>query len=95
MNFAEFTRLDRCPFQLPKPLQALWHDKQGNWDTAHEIVQNASDADSAWVHAYLHREEGDPSNARYWYRRSGQPEFSGSLAREWEEIVRNLLAKSR
>ncbi|BAY65309.1 hypothetical protein H6G33_27580 [Calothrix sp. FACHB-1219] len=78
---------------LPKALQALFYDKKGNWNQAHEIVQNASDADSAWVHAYLHRKEGDLSNARYWYRRSNQLEFSGELNQEWEAITSYLLKK--
>ncbi|RUR86007.1 hypothetical protein ACF3DV_23660 [Chlorogloeopsis fritschii PCC 9212] len=83
----------KSPESLPKAVQALWYDYQGNWDKAHEIVQNASDADSAWVHAYLHRKEGDLSNARYWYRRCGKPEFHAGLDREWEEIASNLLTK--
>lgn len=95
MTLDELTQLmekqERCPESLPKALQGLWYDKKGNWDKAHQIVQDASDADSAWVHAYLHREEGDMSNARYWYRRSGQPEFKGELSQEWEHIARNLL----
>ncbi|MBD2358506.1 hypothetical protein H6G41_28500 [Tolypothrix sp. FACHB-123] len=78
---------------LPKALQALFYDKKGNWNQAHEIVQNASDVDSAWVHAYLHRKEGDLSNARYWYRRSNQLEFSGELNQEWEAITSYLLKK--
>lgn len=78
---------------LPQPLQALWYIKKGDWDTAHEIVQNASDAESAWVHAYLHRQEGDLGNARYWYRRAGKPEFKAGLNQEWEQIVSDLLLK--
>ncbi|QIR40160.1 hypothetical protein HCG51_27915 [Tolypothrix sp. PCC 7910] len=80
-----------CSNTLPKALQALFYDKKGDWDKAHEIVQNASDNDSAWVHAYLHRKEGDLSNARYWYRRSNQPDFTGDLNQEWEEIAASLL----
>jgi len=53
-------------------------------------VQNASDSDSAWVHAYLHRKEGDLNNARYWYRRSGRPEFKEDLHQEWEQIATDL-----
>lgn len=97
MILDEFTRLmekhERCPESLPKVLQALWYDKKGNWDKAHQIVQDANDVDSAWVHAYLHRQEGDINNARYWYRRSGQPEFIGSLDQEWEQITSDLLVK--
>lgn len=97
VNTQEFLRLidklGSCPQTLPKALQALWYDKEGNWNQAHEIVQNVSDADSAWVHAYLHRKEGDMENARYWYRRSSQPEFLGELNQEWEHITSQLLKK--
>ncbi|MEQ8974091.1 MAG: hypothetical protein RIE73_27320 [Coleofasciculus sp. C1-SOL-03] len=97
MILNEFTQLtakqEKCPSELPKALQALWYDKRGDWHRAHDIVQNASDSDSAWVHAYLHREEGDLSNARYWYRRSGQSQFNGELNQEWEFIASNLLDK--
>ncbi|MBE9051421.1 hypothetical protein IQ243_13525 [Nostocales cyanobacterium LEGE 11386] len=97
MNTQEFLRLIEkqrsCPQTLPKALQALWYEKQGDWDNAHEIVQNASDADSAWVHAYLHRKEGDLSNARYWYQRSHQPECLEELNQEWEKITSYLLKK--
>jgi hypothetical protein len=98
MTLDEFTQLlekqEGCPDFLPLVLQALWYEKKGNWDKAHQIVQNASDVDSAWVHAYLHRKEGDDSNARYWYRRSSQAEFKGELSQEWEQIVSDLLQKS-
>jgi hypothetical protein len=97
MKFEEFTQLmetqARFPELIPSQLQALWYDKKGNWDKAHQIVQNASDADSAWVHAYLHRKEGDLSNARYWYKRSGRSEFKETLNQEWEQMVRDLLEK--
>lgn len=97
MTLDQFTQLmeqqENCPSSLPKALQALWYDKKRNWDKAHQIVQDASDADSAWVHAYLHRKEGDISNARYWYRRSGQSECKANLDQEWEQIVSDLLVK--
>jgi hypothetical protein len=97
MILDEFIQLNqqqaKCPAYFSPALQALWYDYRGDWHQAHEIVQNASDADSAWVHAYLHRKEGDLSNARYWYRRSDRPEFQGSLQQEWEEIAQTLLAK--
>ena len=96
MTFDEFTQLmekqEISPEPLPSSLQALWYDKR-DWDKANRIVQNANDADNAWVHAYLPRKEGDLSNARYWYRRSGRSEFKESLNQEWEQIVRNLLRK--
>ena len=72
---------------LNPPLAALWWAAKGNWDAAHKIVQNESDADSAWVHAYLHRVEGDLPNAGYWYRQAGQPVAKDSLEHEWQRIV--------
>jgi hypothetical protein len=73
-------------------LLALWWDAQGDWEQAHSFAQiDGADRRSAWVHAYLHRKEGDLSNAAYWYRRAGQPVASGSLAAEWEMIAVVLL----
>ncbi|MGH8001134.1 MAG: hypothetical protein ACREPR_17330 [Brasilonema sp.] len=97
MTLLEFKQLieksQKCPESLPRALQALWYDRECDWNTAHEIVQDASDADSAWVHAYLHRKEGDLSNARYWYKRSGQAELKVGLDQEWEQIASSLLIK--
>ena len=73
------------------PLAALWHDAHGDWALAHEVVQDDSSAEAAWVHAYLHRKEGDIGNARYWYSVAGQPEFAGSLDEERDSIGKALL----
>jgi hypothetical protein len=72
-------------------LRALWHDARGDWQTAHAIAQDIDDENGAWVHAYLHRKEGDFSNARYWYRRARKPEATDSLDAEWTRIVAELL----
>jgi hypothetical protein len=72
-------------------LQALWHDARGDWDRAHTLAQEVETRDGAWVHAYLHRKEGDPDNARYWYRRAGRPESAAPLDEEWNEIAGALL----
>jgi len=72
---------------LNAPLAALWWAAKGDWDAAHRLVQDESDANSAWVHAYLHRVEGNLSNAGYWYRQAGQPVAKDSLQAEWERIV--------
>jgi len=72
-------------------LRALWHDARGEWDTAHGIAQDVETPDGAWVHAYLHRKEGDIGNARYWYRRAARPEAQDSLESEWERLVAALL----
>jgi hypothetical protein len=76
-------------------LQALWYDARGDWARAHELAQEVDSRDGAWVHAYLHRKEGDIDNARYWYRRAGRPECAGTLPEEWSTIVAVLLANQR
>jgi hypothetical protein len=76
---------------LEPPLAALWWAAKGEWDKAHTIVMNEATADAAWVHAYLHRVEGDLGNAGYWYRQAGQPVAKDSLEAEWERIVSALL----
>ena len=73
------------------PLQALWHAAKGDWESAHKIAQDDKTELGAWVHAYLHRLEGDLSNANYWYRRAGKSARRGELATEWDEIVEALL----
>lgn len=83
------------PAHLSPALEALWLDGKGDWHGAHERLQDANDSDSAWVHAYLHRKEGDLGNAGYWYRRAGQPTANGPLEAEWEAIVMALLASIR
>jgi len=72
-------------------LEALWHERRGDWDRAHTIAQDVEGADAAWVHAYLHRREGDESNAAYWYRQAGKPIARGALDDEWRAIVSALL----
>ena len=79
------------PPALPPLLSAMWHDARGDWDQAHRLAQDVNTADGAWVHAYLHRREGDADNARYWYQRAGRPEASGTSEAEWTRIVQHLL----
>ena len=79
------------PPDVPPLLEALWHDAKGRWDQAHRIAQDGSGPDGAWVHAYLHRKEGDLSNARYWYRHAGRPEAADPLELEWTRIATALL----
>lgn len=81
------------PPDLPPALQALWHDARDEWEAAHRIAQDVTTADGAWVHAYLHRKEGDRSNAAYWYRVANQPVAAGPLPDEWTAIVRTLLTR--
>jgi hypothetical protein len=79
------------PRELPPALSALWHEAKEDWGRAHNIVQDEEDRDCAWVHAYLHRKEGDLDNAGYWYRRARKPVSDGSLSQEWEAIASALL----
>jgi hypothetical protein len=76
---------------LDAPVAALWWAAKGGWNEAHKLVQDAATADAAWVHAYLHRVEGDLGNAGYWYRQADKPAASGSLETEWERIASALL----
>ena len=95
MTLAEFkaTLKDAAPPRVAPALVALWHDAKGQWDAAHTIAQDIEDPVGAWVHAYLHRKEGDQSNAAYWYRRAGQSVAKDRLDEEWARIVSDLLAR--
>jgi hypothetical protein len=95
MNLTAFTAsLDKKqpPKDLALPLQALWWDAKGDWNKAHECAQaDEADPPNQWVHAYLHRKEGDQSNAKYWYTKCGRKPSKDSLEEEWRAIVRVLL----
>jgi hypothetical protein len=78
------------PSDYPPALQALWWAEKDDWNAAHEIVMVHDDADCAWVHAYLHRAEGDLDNARYWYRTAGKRAATGALDAEREAIIKAL-----
>jgi hypothetical protein len=72
-------------------LVALWHDARGDWEQAHRVAQEIDDLNGAWVHAYLHRKEGDLGNAAYWYGRAEQPTATDTLDAEWTRIAAALL----
>jgi hypothetical protein len=82
------------PAGLRPALAALWWDARGDWGEAHRSAQAQEDQAGAWVHAYLHRKEGDAANAGYWYRRARQPAATTSLEAEWEAIARALLGRA-
>lgn len=79
------------PPGLNAALTALWHDGRGDWETAHRVAQDIETPQGAWIHAYLHRKEGDAANAAYWYRRAAKPVPSVPLDAEWGAIVTALL----
>jgi hypothetical protein len=82
------------PEDIHPLLQALLLDAAGDWDSAHRLAQNEPSTDGSWVHAYLHRKEGDLGNAGYWYRNAGKHMSDLSLEEEWEYIAQALLEKS-
>src|SRR4051812_240269 len=95
MNREEFTTsvaIEAPPTELSAPLAALWCDAKGDWTRAHALVDELETADGMAVHAYLHRKEGDASNADYWYRRAGRGFHRPLLDDEWMALVDGLLA---
>ena len=93
-QFRDSIKLDAPLPDLSLALAGLWWDAKGHWDRAHESAQQDEGVAGSWVHAYLHRKEGDTSNAGYWYRRAGKPVCKSSLDQEWSEIVKALLDSS-
>lgn len=94
MQFETFTASihnNNMPAGLSVYLQSLWYDGKDDWHKAHALVDSLNDSTACWVHAYLHRKEGDIGNADYWYRRAGKTRPSVSLQQEWETIVKALL----
>ncbi|MFN6203491.1 MAG: hypothetical protein ACK562_16790 [Acidobacteriota bacterium] len=90
-DFIASTAAGTPPPQLDPCLLALWHEKRGDWERAHEIVQDIETATASLIHAYLHRREGDEANARYWYSRAGRRFPAGqSLDDEWLELTNEL-----
>ena len=90
-EFKESLKNNQPPVGVSQLLRALWWDAKGDWEKAHGIAQDISTSQAAWVHAYLHRKEGDQGNAGYWYARAGKSRFNGPLEQEWEKIVGELL----
>jgi hypothetical protein len=94
MNFETFQQSINAtapPQNISVYLLAMWYDANGNWEKAHAMADSLNDATACWVHAYLHRKEGDYGNANYWYSRGNKKMPSVSLPEEWENIVKALL----
>ena len=90
-QFRQTLANDAVPPMLSPALRAMWADAKGDWTTAHSIAQEIDGEVGSWIHAYLHRKEGDAGNARYWYRRAGLPPAHDTLEEEWARIVLGLL----
>jgi len=93
-EFKESLSQDKPPANLNAYLRSLWLDANNDWDSAHAVIQDIEDKKAAWIHAYLHRKEGDNGNARYWYNRAGKEMPQVSLDEEWGAIVSTLLQES-
>ncbi|PVY41839.1 hypothetical protein [Pontibacter virosus] len=94
MNLTTFKASLTAPAPPPEStvyLQALWYEAKGDWDKAHVFIQDLPDQTAAWIHAYLHRREGDTWNADYWYSRAGRKRPAIALQEEWESIATALL----
>jgi hypothetical protein len=97
MTFEEFqgsTSQSGPPDALPLALQSLWWMEKGDWNRAHDLVDDAEGADECWAHAHLHRVEGDLANAGYWYRRARKPVSTSALETERTEILAALLGNT-
>jgi len=90
-GFVESLKLQAPPALSNAYLLALWWAGRGHWQKAHELVQDDDSPAGAWVHAHLHRQEGDDGNAAYWYRRAGQPVCRDTIEREWSSLVKNFM----
>ena len=92
-SFQESLSATQPPGDTSEYIKALWYDANGNWDEAHKLIQDINDTNASWIHAYLHRKEGDISNADYWYSKAGKNRPSVSSEMEWEQIANALLWK--
>jgi len=90
-DFRQSLTATEPPAGLSHALAGLWWGKKGDWKRAHEHAQQAEGREGSRVHAYLHRKEGDQTNAEYWYSRAGKPVCRGPLDAEWLSIVELLL----
>jgi hypothetical protein len=92
LGFRRSLSKSKPPAGLSPALAGLWWAAKDDWHKAHKLVMDEESAECAWVHAYLHRVEGDLDNARYWYRRAHRAPAAGKLADEWDAIVAALLS---
>jgi len=90
-DFKSTLTQDSPPGEISSLVKALWLDARGDWSKAHDLAQEVNTKDGSWVHAYLHRKEGDKFNAQYWYNRADKKMPAYSIEQEWEEIVIELL----
>ena len=90
ISFKGSLAANKPPDEASIYLKALWYDAKGDWNKAHQIIQDAEDKNASAIHAYLHRKEGDIGNADYWYRRAAKKREDISLEKEWQQLVTEL-----
>ena len=89
-DFIKLTKKSEPSDNLAGIHLVIWYAVKDNWDMAHNIVQEINTETASWIHAYLHRVEGDISNAHYWYNRARQEPSSESLESELDDIIKSL-----
>ena len=81
---------EELPNEISSPIEVICYRGKGNWEEAQRLVQSDNSPNGSWVHAYLHRVEGDLGNAAYWYRMADEAVCNSGLDEEWVEIVAEL-----
>jgi hypothetical protein len=98
MDYDEFIKsltANQPPSKISSELKALWYDGKEDWESSHNVAQDIDNKNGSWIHAYLHRKEGDIFNARYWYSKAGKNEPANmSLKEEWESLVKNFIRQA-
>ena len=89
-DFIKLTKESEPSDKLSGVYLAIWYAVKDNWDMAHNIVQDINTETASWIHAYLHRVEGDIGNAHYWYNRAGKKAYSGDLKPELDDIIKTV-----
>ncbi len=92
LTFTQTLAFEQPETHWPNTLKALWYDGKSDWHKAHDLVEGLNDPSAKWVHAYLHRKEGDDWNANYWYRQAGKTFPKSTLEKEYQHILAHLLA---
>ena len=90
-EFKESLALQAPPPDWAETIRAMWFDAKGDWESSHNIAQDMHDSNGSWIHAYLHRKEGDRFNAGYWYRMAGKKFPAVSLEEEQQQLVEYFL----
>lgn len=94
LSFTEFVNSvsnTQPPPNVNVYLKSLWYEKKGDWEKAHDLIDDIPEPTASWVHAYLHRKQGDQWNADYWYKKAGKPSCTQTLDEEWTTIAQYLL----